>query len=294
MKKLLAALVLAILTISALGYSFACSNGGIGTDCICSVEFTKVTCKDNEVGKDIGSVRAQISSDRKTIQVCITNAYPGYEAQVEFTLRNRGDLPIHVDEVCIREYDRTALEVDVVKLIVCLWIMPGESKTGLETVRILDGAKPGWKYTFNVEIKTSCQPLEHPRSIGFWKHQFSVALCQIHDSPQVSTSVLAQYLNQINKQSQVFVFTGTQKQKFSQALTTLQPPDHSSMEAKLKAQLLGLWLNYVAGWTNGYVLQGLTAQQITQGSENAIIHHQVSQYEHWKDLCDRFNNIGET
>jgi hypothetical protein len=64
------------------------------------------------------------------------------------------------------------------------------------------------------------------------------------------------------------------------------------MEAKLKAQLLALWLNYVAGWTEGWTLNDMTAGEIIQGSEDALINHRTSEYRYWKDLCDDFNNLG--
>ena len=63
------------------------------------------------------------------------------------------------------------------------------------------------------------------------------------------------------------------------------------MEGKLKAQLLALWLNYVAGWTAGYILDGMTAKQIIDGSENALVNHLTGQYEDWKNMCDGFNNL---
>jgi hypothetical protein len=68
-------------------------------------------------------------------------------------------------------------------------------------------------------------------------------------------------------------------------------PKGSKMEDKLKAQLLALWLNYVAGWTEGYTLNGMTAWQIIQGSETALQNNQTSQYQYWKNLCEEFNNI---
>ena len=64
------------------------------------------------------------------------------------------------------------------------------------------------------------------------------------------------------------------------------------MEAKLKAQLLALWLNYVSDYSNGYTYQGKTAQQIIQGSENTLLNHQTSKYEYWKNMCDGFNKLG--
>jgi len=64
------------------------------------------------------------------------------------------------------------------------------------------------------------------------------------------------------------------------------------VEDKLKAQLLALWLNYVAGWTEGYTINGKTAYEIIQGSESALLNKQAWRYEYWKDLCEKFNNIG--
>jgi hypothetical protein len=62
------------------------------------------------------------------------------------------------------------------------------------------------------------------------------------------------------------------------------------MEAKLKAELLALWLNCVAGWTSVFNIDGKTAQQIIAGSENVLVNHKTTQYEQWKDLCEDFNN----
>ena len=155
-----------------------------------------------------------------------------------------------------------------------------------ETVRVLEGARHPWRYTFEVEIEGSCQPLEHPRSVDFWKNEFCVALGKTKGESYLSLSELENYLDQISRQSQVFKFTGTQKQKFAQAI---DPADAIKlrMEAKLEQQLLTLWLNQVAGWTAGYTLSGTTAQQIIQGSENALIYHRTSQYEYWENLCER-------
>lgn len=63
------------------------------------------------------------------------------------------------------------------------------------------------------------------------------------------------------------------------------------MEARLRAHLLALWLNYVAGWTDGYEVEGKTAQDIISGSEGALTGGQTSEYEYWKNLCDTFNNL---
>ena len=71
-------------------------------------------------------------------------------------------------------------------------------------------------------------------------------------------------------------------------------PRRPTMLDKLKAQLLALWLNYVAGWTEGYTLDGMTAQDIIKGSENTILKGLTGEYEYWKNLCENFNKLGET
>jgi len=294
-NKLFATLIITMITLSTIGYSYACWNGGIHINprccCNCDVKFTTVTTYDNEIEKDVADVYAQITNDGNSINAYITNAYPCYEAYVNFTIKNKGNKPAHIDEVTIEDYDKTALEIEMTNIIACTWISPSETINGQLTIHILQEAKQNWQYTFQIKIHITCQPRCHPRTIGFWKHQFRAALCRINKL-HIPKEKLEGYLNQITSQSDVFEFTGTQREKFHQALDILKPPRRSSMEAKLKAQLLALWLNYIAGWTEGYKLEGKTAPQIIHGSENALTHHYTSQYEYWKDLCDRFNNLG--
>jgi hypothetical protein len=292
MKRTIAITVLGIIMVGLTSYSYACLNDGTKPRCYCDIAFVSVSATDNEAKINIASVFAQITSEGKTLDVCIKNAYPGYEAYVTFTIKNRGSLPIRIDEVSATEYNKEALQVKTTGLPVSTLIRPGDTVGASETVRILEGAKQGWRYTFKVEIEGSCQAPEYPRSVGFWKNEFCVALDKNGES-HLSPSELENYLDQVSRQSQVFKFTGTQKQKFAQAIGILQPQSSSSMEAKLKQQLLALWLNQVAGWTTGCSLGGTTSQQIIKGSENALVAHRTSQYEYWKNFCERFNNLGE-
>jgi len=292
--KIFALLILAIIALTTIGYSYACWNGGIQINCYyycyCDVKFTKVTTWDNEVEKDVGNVSAQITCDGNTINVYITNAYPCYEAYINFTIKNKGDKPVHIDEVTVQDYNKTALEIEMTNIIACTWISPCETINGLLTVHTLQEAEECHTYTFKIVIKFSCQT-EHPRTPGFWKNQFGPYLCKSGQA-QIPAATLEGYLDQISSQSNVFSFTGTRNQKFQQALNILSPSWYSSMKDKLKAQLLALWLNYVAGWTGGYKVNSMTAWQIIQGSENALLNNLTGQYEYWKNLCDDFNNLG--
>jgi len=298
--KLCVLLLVAMMASAGVGTSYACYAGGIHLSnccpkCYCDVKFIDVTASDNEFEndvvdpKDVGSVSAQIVDDN-TITVQVDNAYPLYKAYITFILKNTGSMPLHIDEVYLEGYDTTALYVEVTDVVACMWIDPGETATGMVTVEVLQAAKQNWQYPFRVDIKVSCQQKQHPRTIGFWKHQFRAALwgCgRLH----IPADTLEQYLDGITSGSSVYSFTGTQTEKFNDALAILKIPHPVTMEGKLKAQLLALWLNYVAGWTAGYILDGMTAKQIIDGSENALVNHLTGQYEDWKNMCDGFNNL---
>jgi len=289
--KIFALLILAMIALTTIGYSYACWNGGITIDCYCKsdVAFTNVITSDNEIEKDVAKVDAQITNEGNSITACITNAYPCYRAYINYTIKNTGCKSVHFDSVTIINDHPEALEITTTNHT-CTWLSSCETVQGTTTVHILQPAKENWQYNFQIKIGFSCQT-GYPRTIGFWKNQFSTALCKIKGHQQVSSSKLEQYLNQTSSLSEVFEFTGSQKDKFNQALNILEMPRRPTMEDKLKAQLLALWLNYVAGWTGGYKYKGMTAQEIIQGSESALLTGATDKYEYWKNLCDRFNNI---
>ena len=288
--KICVSIILVIIALSTISFSYACLNGGVQTSCApcnCSVVFTKVRTWDNEIEKDVGHAYAQITCTGDTINVCIENAYPCYRVYVNYTIKNQGQYPTHFVSTTIINPNPGALEITTTNHT-CTWLQPGQTTTGLTTVHTVQPAKQNGQYTFQIKIGVTCETV-NPCSMGFWKQQFSSCTCNKGD-PQVNSATLLQYLNQIT--SSIFKFTGTQTQKFQQALNILTPSDSSSMEAKLKAQLLALWLNYEAGWTAGWTVQGMSAQQIIQGSESALLNHQTVKYENWKNLCNSFNNLG--
>jgi hypothetical protein len=295
MKKFLAILVLVIVAVSVIGYSYAKLGDGKETSCSCGIIFTAVSVSDNELRRDIATISAKITPDGEVIDACIAKAYPGYKASITFTIKNAGAMTVHVDEVRIYQYNTTALQIGVSNMIA--WVDPYKTLNGAETVQILNGASQNWRYTFRTEIVASCQPQACPRSLGFWKHEFCVALGgdkNDKNEQNFCPATLENYLDQITRQSRIFRFTGTQKQKLTQTLNILQIPNPTSMENKLKAQLLALWLNYAAGWTAGRTLQGMTAKQIIDGSENALISHQTQKCGYWEGLCECFNTKWDT
>jgi len=292
--KIFTALILATIALGIIGYSYACWNGGISIDCYCKCNliFKSVKTWDNEIEKDVATVTATITCDKDTIIVTITNAYPCYTAYINYTIQNIGNRPIQFTSLTITNPNPEALEITTTNHTGTI-LGACQTVSGTTTVHTLQTARENWQYEFKIKIAAKCKPKGYPRTIGFWKNQFAPYLGK-PGKPQIPAETLENYLDQITEQSNVFEFTGTRRQKFQQALSILEMPRRPTMLDKLKAQLLALWLNYVAGWTEGYTLNGMTAQDIINGSENAIIHNLTSEYEYWKDLCDKFNNLGET
>ncbi|MEM3696541.1 MAG: hypothetical protein QXQ94_03425 [Candidatus Bathyarchaeia archaeon] len=292
MKKLLITLALTIITLTTIGYSYACTNGGISINCYCNcdVKFTCVKTWDNEIEKDVANITANIiGCTGDTIKAYIINAYPCYMAYINYTIKNTGCRPIHFENLTIINPNPEALEITTTNHT-CTWLQPCEKISGITTVHILQPAKQNWTYQFQIKIGLKCQE-GYPRTIGFWKNQFDKALCK-GGKPQIDLDTLENYLNQISANSPIYEFTGNRTQKFQNASKILSPPWNSNMKAKLLAHLLALWLNYVAGWTEGYKYKGMTAWEIIQGSENALLNNQTNKYEYWKNMCDGFNNLG--
>jgi hypothetical protein len=290
MKKLTVAMII-IIAIGLVSYGYACATGINIKTSICAVKFIKAMTSDNEVSNDFAHVSAQIIDCGQAIEMTMTNGYPHYEAYLNYAIQNKGTVPIQSTSLAITNPNPEALKVTSTDHG-GTWLQPGQTVQGTTNVTLLETAQQGGYYAFKVQIGFACN-INHPRSKGFWQQEFYKALCEAGEGQAILASTLETYLNQITAVSQVFRFTGTRQSKFTLAFSILKPSNPSSMEAKLKAQLLALWLNYVAGWTSGYSIDGKTAQQIIVGSENALIHHQTSQYEYRKDLCDRFNNICE-
>jgi len=289
---MLISLFLAIIVLTSIGYSYACYKGRIHVNCCCNcdVESTSVITGDNEVEKDVASIIAEITDEGSTINAYIINGYPCYQAHITYTIKNMGSYPVHFTNVIIENPNPEALEITTTNHT-CTWLSPYETVQGTTIIHILQQAKEDWQYRFQIKIGVECRQECHLRTIGFWKNQFAKALFR-RGRLTITTTALEHSLDRIPSQSEIFDFTGSRREKFWQALEILSPWIHSSMEAKLKAQLLALWLNYMAGWTEGCKYKGMTAWQIIQGSEEALLGRQTSNYEYWKDMCDGFNNLG--
>ena len=127
--KLFAAIILTMIALGTIGFSYSCLNGGwqINCYCNCDIKFTYVTTSDNEIEKDVANVYAEKTCDGNTINAYISNAYPCYEAYINYTIKNTGCKPFHFDSVTIINNYPEALEITITNHT-CTWLSSNTKK----------------------------------------------------------------------------------------------------------------------------------------------------------------------
>jgi hypothetical protein len=141
----------------------------------------------DDATKDVGKLNCYYTNPDpvegyETLAVAITNAYPDYEAYCNFTLKNIGTLPDHIDKVLITpaiglevsenytdvnnnpigwSLDDAATHKPVLYVyvydstdssLVCNTLDGGDELQGKATVQVTDNAKECHTYGFEVEI----------------------------------------------------------------------------------------------------------------------------------------------
>jgi hypothetical protein len=150
-----------------------------------------------------------------------------------------------------------------------------------------------WWDRLTIDVDVSVGDYIHPRSKGYWLHQVKV-YAEGYGRAHLSLDELLQYLHSVGEQSRVFSFNTTIYDVLQEAYITLKLVDASNHELKLKAQLLALWLNKVANYTSGYSLElpngtVLTADEIINIVETALLNEEVDKYESLALLCEEYN-----
>lgn len=287
--KLLALTTILIATILTTGYSYACiSNPPQYLDNL-NIEFTQIRTLDNQASQNIAKITAQISPDRHTITVQIQNAYPGYEGQLKYTIKNTGSKPVEFTSPAVTNPHPEAIQVTTTSHDNQI-LQPYQSIQGTLTVATLQDAQQNTQYNFQIKnTAVPYKPQPNPQPASYWKQQIQACLNNPSQA-EVTPAALKDYLTDINRQSNVFSFKGTQTQILQQALNILNPQKQTS-ENTLKQQLLALWLNMQADQTGGLKVDGKTAQQIIDSSENVLLARQTSRYGTYASLCERFNNL---
>jgi len=152
-RRVLVLLAVIVIASAGMGISYATNGGGIGgvPSYYCDVAFIDVSASDNEYVKEVADVTAQIINEGSGIYVGISNAYPRYEAYIDFTITNQGNKPINVDVVA-SDYEDTALDIDVAGVEEGDVLGMEESLYGTLTVLVLQGAEQNTVYDFTVSF----------------------------------------------------------------------------------------------------------------------------------------------
>lgn len=121
------------------------------------MKFISANCSDNESGLDVAACDVNITSesvggeDVSKLDIDIGNAYPGYEAYADFTIKNVGNYDVQIKSVTITNPSPLALSVTITDLEL-ITLIPDETVDGTVTVGIRDGAEQKGTYTFNITI----------------------------------------------------------------------------------------------------------------------------------------------
>jgi predicted ribosomally synthesized peptide with SipW-like signal peptide len=125
MKSKMAALFASLLiALAVVGFTYAwwtetlTISGTISTGNL-NVEFTDVTCKDNEGTLDVGTCSASATGKQK-VTVTMGNAYPCYECDVDFMIHNTGTIPAKIMSIKLIEISKGTDKKTVnVELVTC-------------------------------------------------------------------------------------------------------------------------------------------------------------------------------
>jgi hypothetical protein len=290
--KIIALVAMTIIALLSTSYAFACaSNNPPINHASSNIEYTAVKPSDNE-NTNIASIHVQIAPDHYTINVQIENAYPNYEAQIKYTLKNTGNYPIGFNTPIVINPNPEAIQIITTNHKNTI-IQPGQTTEGITTVRILPSAQQNHQYTFKITNIASATPSEpcHPHRVTFWVDQLKLYLNGKCSEATKNSSTFEQYLDQVSAQSKIFKFTGSQTQKFQQVLNVLNPSNGGNSETNVRTQLLALWLNQKADWTTNFTIDSKNSNTIIQNTENILIKHQTNQYQISKAVCESFNNL---
>jgi hypothetical protein len=156
-KKLALIVLVAFIILSSMGMSYASDK---------DVSFISCGTDDNEVVENVGGVSAHIDGTGDLI-VSLINAYPGYEAYVDFTIQytdasDESD-PVYIKAIDIDNGNQSKIDVVVTDpagnpIPIDTILYPNDTLDGILTVTILDGAEETASYSFGVDIDFSEEP----------------------------------------------------------------------------------------------------------------------------------------
>ncbi len=144
-----------VISFAAIGFGYAYWNGMIDLSSIMSTgrihtifegfEVLSETSPAEDI--DAGITGIQISEDGKSIFMSIDNAYPGYSAEIGYSIKNDGDVPVYC-KLITDEDSIASIYIDNPNVI----IMPGGSSYGTLIIMIGDGVAEGMVSELNVYL----------------------------------------------------------------------------------------------------------------------------------------------
>jgi len=156
-KKLVLVVFVAFIVLSSMGMSYASDK---------DVYFSMSSTDDNEVAENVGEVYAYITQ-AGDLNVSLLNAYPGYEAYVDFTIMytdaSGGSDPVSLKAIVVTNGNQSKIDVVVTDpagnpIPINTVLYPNDTLDGLLTITMLDGAEEGESYSFGVGIDFSEEP----------------------------------------------------------------------------------------------------------------------------------------
>ena len=138
-----------------------------------------LTCLDNEATKNVGECYCNYTDYKidvgtggdgyNTTVIVINNGYPGYEVQCNFTVKNIGMLPLHINKTAISDptnalaWDavlsalvdadgKPILNIILIPDLACNELLSGETLKAEIDIHIAQNAKQGQTYNLQVGI----------------------------------------------------------------------------------------------------------------------------------------------
>jgi hypothetical protein len=132
------------------------------------------------------------------------------------------------------------------------------------------------------------------RTIGFWKHQFNVALGNKKGNQHVPTESLEAYLAEMSANT---IVPELMNLDLEGALAIFKTKNNADMYDKAVMQLLGTWMNYLSGngmWdSDGDGVSESSVLDAINWAEDGLVNGSPDNYEDIKDLLDELNNSGD-
>lgn len=160
--KYLKTIAIPLVILAVLGFALAYWSETLEVDVTVEtgkldVEWFRVTCYDNEPqGRDFGKCSYEIAQNKKEVVVKLENAYPGYNATFELTVKNTGSIPA---KYAGTEADLTNLPLKVVYPVPPtppaepIIINPDDTYTYTLVIEVLGTAGEQQEYEVTLEVE---------------------------------------------------------------------------------------------------------------------------------------------